>query len=97
MENCTAQGDAESELKGLKFLVRVHLIIVMIRWTGFAPWEFEFPFSGSLTSTFLAQGDAESELKGLKFLRILKPLRILKMLRLLKVSLSLSLSLSHAL
>jgi len=25
----------------------------MIRWTGLAPWEFEFPFSGSLTSTFL--------------------------------------------
>ena len=25
----------------------------MIRWTGLAPWEFEFPFPGSLTSTFL--------------------------------------------
>ena len=25
----------------------------MIRWTGLAPWEFELPFSGSLTSTFL--------------------------------------------
>ena len=36
-------------------LVRVHLIIVMIRWTGLAPWEFEFPCPGSLTSTFLAQ------------------------------------------
>ena len=23
----------------------------MIRWTGLAPWEFEFPFPGSLTST----------------------------------------------
>ena len=23
-------------------LVRVHFIIVMIRWTGLAPWEFEF-------------------------------------------------------
>jgi len=34
-------------------LVRLHYIIVMIRWTGLAPWEFEFPFSGSLTSTFL--------------------------------------------
>ena len=33
-------------------LVRVHFIIVMIRWTGLAPWEFEFPFPGSLTSTF---------------------------------------------
>jgi len=25
----------------------------MIRWTGLAPWEFEFPFPGSLTSIFL--------------------------------------------
>ena len=25
----------------------------MIRWTGLAPWEFELPFPGSLTSTFL--------------------------------------------
>ena len=35
-------------------LVRNHFIIVMIRWTGLAPCEFEFPFPGSLTSTFLA-------------------------------------------
>jgi len=34
-------------------LVRIHFIIVMVRWTGLAPWEFEFPFLGSLTSTFL--------------------------------------------
>ena len=33
-------------------LVRIYFIIVMIRWTGLAPWEFEFPFPGSLTSTF---------------------------------------------
>ena len=33
-------------------LVRVHFIIVMMRWTGLAPWEFDFPFPGSLTSTF---------------------------------------------
>jgi len=25
----------------------------MIRWTGLAPWQFQFPFPGSLTSTFL--------------------------------------------
>ena len=25
----------------------------MIKCTGLAPWEFEFPFPGSLTSTFL--------------------------------------------
>ena len=34
-------------------LVRIHFIIAMIKWTGLAPWEFEFPFPGSLTSTFL--------------------------------------------
>jgi len=33
-------------------LVRIHFIIVMVRWTGLAPWEFEFPSPGSLTSTF---------------------------------------------
>jgi len=25
-------------------LVRIQFIVVMIRWTGLAPWEFEFPF-----------------------------------------------------
>ena len=35
-------------------LVRIHFIIVMIRWTGLASGEFQFPFPGSLTSTFLA-------------------------------------------
>ena len=25
-------------------LVRIHFIIVMIGWTGLAPWEFECPF-----------------------------------------------------
>jgi len=34
-------------------LVRIHFIIVVIRWTGLVPWEFEFPLPGSLTSTFL--------------------------------------------
>ena len=28
-------------------LVRIHFIIVMIRWTGLAPWEFELPFPDS--------------------------------------------------
>jgi len=32
-------------------LVRIHFIIAMIRWTGLAPWEVEFPFPGSLTLT----------------------------------------------
>ena len=35
-------------------LVHIHYIIVMISWTGLAPWEFESIFPGSLTSTFLA-------------------------------------------
>ena len=34
------------------------MIIVMIRWTGLAPWELEFPFPGSLTSTFVVGGAA---------------------------------------
>ena len=33
-------------------LVRVHFIIVMIRWTGLAPWEFEFPSPGSPTHPY---------------------------------------------
>ena len=36
-------------------LVRIHFIIAMVRWTGLAPWEFEFPFPGSHTSTFLGR------------------------------------------
>ena len=33
-------------------LVRIHFSIEMIWWTGLAPWEFEYPLPGSLTSTF---------------------------------------------
>jgi len=36
-------------------LVRIDYIIVMIKWTGLAPWEFEFPFPGSLTSIYLTR------------------------------------------
>ena len=36
-------------------LVRIHFIIVMIRWIGLAPMEFKFPFPGSLASTFLVR------------------------------------------
>jgi len=35
---------AEREFFIDNLLVRIHLIIVMIRWTGLAPWEFELPF-----------------------------------------------------
>ena len=45
----------ERELFIDNLLVRIPFIIVMIRWTGLAPWEFESPFPGSLTSTFLPQ------------------------------------------
>ena len=50
--NAAQDGDAA------KVLVRIHCIIVMIRWTGLAPWEFEFPFPGSLISTFLLSRDS---------------------------------------
>ena len=39
---------SEREFSIVNLLVRIHFIIVMIRWTGLAPWEFEFPFPGSL-------------------------------------------------
>ena len=47
-------------------LVRVHFIIEMIWWTGLAPWEFEFPFPGSLISTFLVSrwGHLEGSVAG---------------------------------
>ena len=44
---------AEREFSIDNLLVRIHFIIVMIRWTGLAPWEFEFLFPGSLTTTLL--------------------------------------------
>ena len=44
---------AERALFMDNILVQIHFIRVMMRWTGLAPLEFEFPFPGSLTSTFL--------------------------------------------
>ena len=44
----------EGEFFSDNLLVRIHFIILMIGWTGLAPWEFEFPFPGSLTSLVLA-------------------------------------------
>jgi len=43
-------GEREFFIDNLLF--RIHYIIVMIKWTGLARWEFEFPFPSSLTSTF---------------------------------------------
>jgi len=34
-------------------VVRIHFIIVMVGLTGLAPWEFAFPFPGSLAYTLL--------------------------------------------
>ena len=45
---------AEREFFIDNLLVRIHLIIEMIWWTGPAPCELEFPFPGSLISTSLA-------------------------------------------
>ena len=42
-------------------MVRTHYIIVMIRWTGLAPWEFEFPFPGSLVPTRAESGRASQD------------------------------------
>ena len=36
-------------------LVRIHFIIETIWLTSLAPWEFGFPFPGSLVSTFLGK------------------------------------------
>ena len=46
---------AEREFFIDNLLVRIHFIIVMMRWTGLAPWEFELPFPGSLASNFVGR------------------------------------------
>ena len=38
----------EREFFADNLLVRIHYITEMIWWTGLAPCEFDFPFSGSL-------------------------------------------------
>ena len=52
--HCEVKSSSERGFFIDNLLVRVHFIIEMIRWNGLAPWEFEVPFPGSLTSTFLA-------------------------------------------
>jgi len=52
-EACVRTVGVEREFLIDNLLVRNHFIIEMIRWTGLEPWEFEFPFPGSLASTFL--------------------------------------------
>ena len=48
-----SHGTLQREFCIDNLLVRIRYIIVMIKWTGLAPWEFDFFFAGSLTSTFL--------------------------------------------
>ena len=52
--NATPGRCREREFFIDNLLVQIHFIIEMIKWAGLAPWEFEFPFSGSLISTCLA-------------------------------------------
>ena len=44
-------GSCQREFFIDNLLIRIHVIIVTIRLTGLAPWEFEFPFPGCLAST----------------------------------------------
>ena len=39
----TCPHPTQPRISTYNLLVRIHFIIVMIRWTGLAPWEFEFP------------------------------------------------------
>ena len=55
MTNPSSKPGREREFVIDNPLVRIHLIIVMIRWTGLAPWEFEPPFPCSLTPTNLGE------------------------------------------
>ena len=50
----------EREFSIFNLLVRIHFIVGMIWWSGLAPWEFEFPFPGSLISTCLGAGRGAS-------------------------------------
>ena len=53
-----ARSTREKEFFIDNLLVRIHFIVVMMRWNGLAPWVFKTPFPGSPTSTFAldAQG-----------------------------------------
>ena len=53
-----ARPDREREFFIDNLLVQIHFIIETIWWPGLAPREFEFPFSGSLISTFLRERES---------------------------------------
>ena len=57
-------GGAEKKFVMDNLLVRIHCIIEMIWWTGLSPREFEFPFPGSLTSTFLEREEPDWRERG---------------------------------
>ena len=68
---CILQLPTESEFFINNLLVRIHFIIVMIRWTGLAPWEFDarqrLPLivrEALLDYYFFAPKMSESELEG---------------------------------
>ena len=48
-------GPEQSEFFYDNLLVRIHFITVMMRWTGFTPWDLEISFPDSLASTFLTK------------------------------------------
>ena len=60
---CTGR-EREREFFIDNLLVRIHFSMVMIRWTGLVPREPEFPFPGSLTSTFLNRGEVARDKAG---------------------------------
>ena len=62
IQHAVVSSTSEREFFIDNLLVRIHVIIEMIRWTGLAPWKFESPFSGSLTSTFLNSTTSACEL-----------------------------------
>ena len=49
------EGAREREFFIDNLLVQIHVVIEMIWRTGLAPWEFEFPFPGNLTSILLRE------------------------------------------
>jgi len=56
LEGRAGTATLPAEVPEREFFIDDLLVRKMIWWTGLAPWEFEFPFLGSLISTFLAQG-----------------------------------------
>ena len=58
---CQGRRRDKGEFFTDNLLVRIHVIIVMIRCTGLAPWEFELPFPGSLRSIVLGRDTCHAE------------------------------------